>query len=193
MIIQPLKLKKLKNKKKNKKASILDIFIFVIFSFIVTIIFILIVFFFYKMNQGLTQISDPSVSAIVNQTSVPIYNQVETNMKWMTYFFIFAMMFSILIHNFLIKIHPAYIIIYIIFSLAAVVVAVGFSNAYENILKANNEVSDFFKTFDVTSFILLHLPIFAIVIGIIGLIFLFIGIGNRNLNNNSDGLSGGLV
>ena len=82
--------------------------------------------------------------------------------------------FSILVHNFLVREHPAWFIVYILMTILAVIVSAYISNEYMALLD-NEIIGSTLQEFTMGNFIMQYLPYWSAVIGIIGGVFLFIG------------------
>lgn len=164
----------------NKRGSIFDIITWVI----VTIVTILILGAGIYMVSQLTNALDDvgaldngvNVSEITDQT-FEIANTALVN--WVpTIAFLILMLggISILLSNFLIKAHPAFFFLYIVMTIAAIIVSAYVSNVYMDTLLAEDTIGSTLSQFTEANFVMQYLPYFATVIGIFGAIFLFIGI-----------------
>lgn len=180
---------KMKSKKlfKDKKGSIIDPIVWVIVGF-VTVVFLAMMFVvFTQFNNAMHKIPNTpgvNVSRIVEGTSQVAYNQIATNIKWLSYMILFAMILSIFIHNFLIRVHWAFIGLYIFISIIAVAVSVPLSNQYESLL-SNELIGPTLQSWTGATFVMLYLPVFTIVIGLVGLIFLGVGALSGSQNGGS--------
>lgn len=177
---------------KDKRGSIIDPIIWVISAFIVVVFLALLVFLFMKIDNAFNQInivnSQINTTEIIDRTMDVAYNSAETNLKWISYMILIAMVISIFVHNALIKVNKAFIFLYLLLGLCAVLIAVPISNAYESLL-SKGEIGTMLQSFTASTYIMLYLPIWAIVLGLVGLIFLVIGIarneGDGSLNTDS--------
>lgn len=185
-------LKPIKIRKMNKKGSVIDPIIWVIISFIIVIWLAILVFIFVKVSdifQGIKNTdSRVDIEGAVDSTFGQVTPQIEINLKWISYAIIIAMILNIFIHNYFIKASPIFFFLYILITLVAVVVAVILSNSYENLLTQSGDLGTTLQSFTGSTFILLYFPIFVIIIGLGGFIFLVIGyIRNSGNETTFDG------
>ncbi len=102
-------------------------------------------------------------------------NEAMPILRWVAFSLIFGSILGILVTNFLVKVHPAFFIVYILFVVVSVIFSANVSNAYEDLLN-NDILGETLQTFTASNFFFLELPIWIAIIGIIGGILLFIGI-----------------
>lgn len=175
--------------KMNKKGSILDMIVFVISAIIIILV---LAMWFYGWQQIDHAFQSISGNAVIENAVDTTFGQVTpafNNLKWWSYMIIFALVISMFITNYLRRISPFFIIGYIFMNIIALILAVNVSNSYESLL--NDPITGTtLQSFQGSTFIILYLPIWVIVIGFIGLIFLFAGIIRDSIN---PGLSGGSV
>jgi hypothetical protein len=168
---------------KNKKGGFGDLFIFMILS--VAIIFICAVFILiggrvttavHEKMDNLT-FGDANTSQIIDN-SLGKVNQAYQSLYWISIFLIVGMILSIFIGSYLVTTKPIFFIPYIFILIIAVVVAVGISNAYEMVITTPAMASTF-AGFVGANFIMLNLPIWIAIIGIVGGIIMFVRMGSR--------------
>ncbi len=162
----------------DKKGSIIDVVIWSVLAVITIFVLAVLVFAFVNITNylgALGVIGDIDMGSITDQT----FGQVTPNiMVWLprlALIIIVVSAFSILLHNFLVKAHPAFFITYFFMTIAGVVVSAYLSNHYMSMLD-NPVLGETLQTFVGANYIMQWLPYWVTVIGIFGAIFLFIGI-----------------
>jgi hypothetical protein len=88
------------------------------------------------------------------------------------------MVISIFIGSYLVTTKPIFFIPYIFIVIIAVIVSVGISNAYEMVIN-DPTMAETFAGFVGANFIMLKLPIWIAVIGIVGGIIMFVRMGSK--------------
>ena len=165
----------------NKKGSIIDIAIFMVIAFVIVVFFGLWVYGFNEVTTILGGMNDSLgiVNTTIADVSADTFGRVNTaQTTWLhilAYVMIFAMALSILLHNFLVKAHPTFFILYVLVTMGVFMSSVILSNYYEELLQ-DPVFGSTLLGFSGATFILLNLPIWIAVIGIFGAIFLFAGI-----------------
>jgi len=173
---------------KNKKANYTKVFTFIIMAFAITLFFGIMYYGFTQLNTVLTSVSfdvgETNFTEIVDSTWGSVYDSY-SQLETLAYVLIFGMIISMLGSAWLVKRPPIYLVIYVIVSAVAIIVATHISNAY--LLLLNN--ADFGATlqgFQGSSYILLNLPAIAVVISLLsGLISL---ISLNKSKHESEGL-----
>ena len=163
---------------KNKKGSVIDLIIFIVVAFLAVFFFGVWIYVNGSLNTAFGTVQDTAqlnFSSAVNQTFTPVYNAVLNYSDLLVISIIMSMIILIFISNFLIKTHPAFMIVYIIFWILSMILSTHISNAYETIT-ANPTLSTSFGYLPGGNFIMLNLPIIIAVVGVIGGIILFAGI-----------------
>ena len=102
------------------------------------------------------------------------YEAVQS-LRMVSIVYILALGVAIVIVGFLERKHPFLFIVYILFTLLAVIFAPTISNAYESLLQ-EGVFSGELATFTTSNFILLNLPVLVLVIGALGGIGLFVNL-----------------
>jgi len=162
----------------NKKGSIMDIIIWIIIGFIL-ILFLGVWMYGHNLITN-TLLNAGIENELINITSATedTFGQVNDAMTifhFLAFGVIFAMAISIFISNYLIKANPVFFIIYIFIAVVAVIFSALISNAYEKLM-VDSTIGSTLSGFGGASFIMLNLPLWTAVIGIVGAIFLFIGV-----------------
>ena len=163
---------------KQKRGSVIDLLLWLVVSFIIVIFFAVWIYGFDQITTtltGITGTSSVNISAAAGDTFGKVNPAQKSGLHILAFVMIFSMALSILLTNFLVKVHPAFFIVYLFIIIAAVITSVYLSNQYENLM-SNTFIGPTVSEFTGGSFIMLNLPIWTTVIGIFGMIFLFSGI-----------------
>jgi hypothetical protein len=88
------------------------------------------------------------------------------------------MVLSIFMGSYLVTTKPIFFIPYIFIVIIAVIVAVGLSNAYEQVIQ-DPTLASTFAGFVGANFIMAQLPIWITIIGFVGGIIMFVRMGSR--------------
>ena len=165
----------------NKKANLLtDLFVWIATVFIFAVSLVIV---YYGVNLGKDAIMDNidtfsnnnvNASQIASYTIEYIEPGLEP-LKWISYSVIIATIISFLVGNYLVRANPLWVIPYIFVIMLAVIISVPVSNAYEEIMQDSMLGSTFIQ-FTGQAYIFLHLPIWVLIIGVIGGILMFINI-----------------
>lgn len=179
----------------NKKAqlSTFNIFTWMITAFLVVVFFAGLIYIMGLLNDVFTQVGlDNEVNAgnpmYTNMTLASeqiwgnAYQSIQA-LRMVSIVYIICLGCAIIITGFLERKHPFLFIIYILIVLLGVLFAPTISNAYENLLNSNIFEGEL-NNFTAMNFIMLNLPTFVMVIGILSAIGLFINLvrsGGDNL------------
>lgn len=166
----------------NRRGSAFDILIWLI----VPVLFLLLLgALFYGVNivkDFFLQI--PAFSAKINitqqveQTIVPVANSLGI-LKILAVCIFVILGLSIFISNFLSRGNPIYFVIYALVASGAVVASAYLSNIYESLLQ-NPALGSTLQGFTMANFIMANLPIWCSIFGILGAVFIFLGIRNNS-------------
>jgi uncharacterized membrane protein (DUF106 family) len=181
---------------KGKKGGMTDLFIFMILA--VAIVFICAIFI-YMGNISTNAIHETldgkdymaggqNVSLIIDDTFGAVDRSYQA-LYWISWFLIVGMVISIFIGSYLVTTKPIFFIPYAFITIIAVIVSTGISNAYEMVINDPTMASTF-AGFVGANFIMLKLPIWIAVIGIVGGIIMFVKMGSKE--NEIYGGSGGI-
>ena len=167
----------------NKKGGMSDLFIFMIFAFAI----LLICGIFIYMGGNITsevhekmdnmQFGDANTTQVIDNTLGKV-NQAYQSLYWISIFLMVGMVLSIFIGSYLVTTRPIFFIPYIFIVIIAIIIAVGLSNAYETVI-ADPTMASTFAGFVGANFIMLKLPIWISIIGIVGGIIMFVRMGSR--------------
>lgn len=161
----------------NKRGSAIDVIVFIIITFVIVMFFGI---WIYGMNLINTQLSSIDTIIGINTTigsiSDDTFGQMNSGigtLRILSFALVIGMVITIFLTNFFARGNPAFIFVHIGITILAVVLGAYISNAYQDFL-ANPLFGSTLTSFTATNFILLYLPYFAAVVGIVGSIFLFI-------------------
>ena len=170
----------------NKKGSMFDIIIWIAVAVIVLIFFASLQYGISFFNTELTSIKDSitdsggvgeysNFSDIAKSTSGQLNLALVNNLHLIAFAIIFGMIFTIFVTNFFQKSHPIFFIVYWFICVPATLMSVYVSNTYESLM-GDTTIGSTLQTYTAGSFVMLHLPAFAIIITLVGGLFLFLNI-----------------
>lgn len=170
----------------NKKAGFTDLFLFMIFAFVIILICAIFIYFGGRVTSQVHAKMDNMTfgNENVNYTKEVIddtlgkVNQAYQSLYWIAIFLIVGMVISILIGSYLVTTKPVFFIPYAFIVIIAIIISVGISNAYETVI-ADPTLAPTFAGFVGANFIMLKLPIWITVIGIVGGIIMFVRMGSK--------------
>lgn len=181
---------------KSKKAGMSDLFIFMIFSFAI----LLICGIFIYLGGTITtevhekmedmQFGSANTTQVIDQTLGKV-NQAYQSLYWISVFLMIGMVLSIFIGSYLVTTKPIFFIPYLFIVIIAIIIAVGLSNAYEQVIE-DPTLASTFAGFVGANFIMLHLPMWIAIIGIVGGIIMFVRMGSKenDLYGGGNGIYG---
>lgn len=173
-----MKIRKIKIKRKNKRGSLIDIIIWMVVCFVTVTFLALWTFGFDKMTTAMGSAKSTgsiNISKHVDAT-MGVVNNAMSGLQIIAFIIMFTLALSILITNFFVKSHPVFFILYVFIIVIAVIFAVNISNVYVDTLLPHPKLGSTFQDFQGASFIMANLPIWTVIIGFLGAIFLFAGI-----------------
>ena len=164
----------------NKRGQFTDLFLFMI----VAVIMLLVCGLFIYMGIRVSNQLDDSFENQDIGTGNVNYSEVKDNtfgnvnvayqsLYWIAILLMVAMVISIFIGSYLVTTRPIFFVPYIFIVIIAIIVSVGLSNAYQDIV-SNPELSETFAGFVGSNFIMFNLPIWITVIGFVGGIVMFV-------------------
>lgn len=171
----------------NKKAGLTDVFIFMILAIVVVLICAIFIFLggraYSEIRGQAGQIQsglhgNENVTQIIDETMGKVSSTYQS-LYWISLMLIVGMIVSIFISSYLVTTKPIFFLPYIFLTIIAIVVAVGLSNAYEEIIQ-DPTLASTFSGFIGANFIMLKLPIWITVIGIVGAIIMFSRMGSKD-------------
>lgn len=161
----------------NKKGSIMDGIVWIVIAFVSLLV---LGGLFYMHNQiyeglrGVGSIGAVNMTNITDTVFLPATQDMGTGLNIIAFIIIAGGVFSILVSNFLVRIHPAWFLPYILMTIMAVILSAYVSNAYMELL-SGNVLSASLSQFTMGNFIMQWLPYWSAVMGILGAVFLFVG------------------
>jgi len=168
---------------KNKQGGFSDLFMFMIFSFAILLICGI---FIYLGGDVLTQVHETmnnmtfgsaNTTQVIDDTFGAV-NRSYQSLYWIAVFLMVGMVISIFIGSYLVTTKPVFFIPYAFITIIAIIVSVGLSNAYEQVI-ADPTLASTFTGFIGANFIMMALPIWVTIIGFVGAIIMFVRMGNR--------------
>jgi uncharacterized membrane protein YfcA len=168
---------------KNKRGGYTDLFLFMILAVCIVFISVVMIMIVGKANDRMhsemdsMMFGDLNGSDAVTNTMGKVANSYNA-LQWISVMLIVGMMISILIGSFLVTTKPVFFLPYIFIVIIAIIVAVGLSNAYEEV-RTNAELSPTFDGFTGSNFILENLPMMIAIIGFTGGIIMFSRLGSK--------------
>ena len=167
----------------NKNGGFTDLFMFMIFSFVI----ILVCGIFIYLGGDVTEkvhdtmddmtFGDANTSQVIDDTFGAV-NRSYQALYWIAVFLMVGMVISIFIGSYLVTTRPVFFIPYAFITIIAIIVSVGISNAYEQVI-ASPTLASTFAGFVGANFIMLALPVWIAVIGIVGAIIMFVRMGSK--------------
>ena len=173
---------------KNKKGGMTDLFLLIILS--LAIVFICGIFIYiggianakiHEQLDGKDYLAGGKNITQIIDNSVGKTNIAYQSLYWISVMLIVGMIISIFIGSYLVTTKPIFFVPYIFIVIIAVVVSTGISNAYEQVI-ADPTLASTFAGFTGANFILLQLPLWICVIGIVGGIIMFVRMGSKENN-----------
>jgi F0F1-type ATP synthase assembly protein I len=170
-------------KKMNKKGGFTDLFLFMIIAIALVFMCGVMIFIGGKANTEIhdkldgKMFGDANATVVIDNTIGKV-NQSYQALYWISVFLIVGMIISIFIGSYLVTTKPIFLIPYIFITIIAIIVSVGLSNAYELIIE-DPTLASTFAGFVGANFILLQLPIWITVIGVVGGIIMFSRMGSK--------------
>jgi len=167
----------------NNRGGFTDLFIFIIFSLVIVFISGIFIFLGGRITSELHEkldgqmYGDRNATEVVNNSIGTLNNSYQA-LYWISIFLMVGMVISIFIGSYLVTTKPVFFIPYIFITIIAIIVSVGISNAYEQII-STPLLADTFAGFVGANFILLNFPIWITVIGIAGGVIMFVRMGNK--------------
>lgn len=169
----------------NKRGGFSDLFIFMIVAFVLILTSGMFIYFgnqtFDKLQENLAGkdyiAGGQNVSEIIDDTfgSVP---RSFNALYWIASFLMVGMVMSIFIGSYLVTTKPVFFIPYIFITIIAIVVAVGVSQGYEQAVQ-HPTLIETYAGFTGANFIMLNLPMWVAIIGIVGAIIMFVRMGSK--------------
>lgn len=163
-----------------------DLFIFMVFTVVILFISGIFIFIGHEATAQLHESLDSMKFGGANTTQViddtiGKASQSYDALYWISIFLMVGMILSIWIGSYLVTTKPIFFIPYLLIVIIAVIVAVGLSNAYEEVI-LNPTLASSFAGFIGANFIMSKLPLWIAIIGITGGIIMFVRMGSKENN-----------
>jgi len=171
-----------------------DLFVFMIFSFVILLICGIFIYFGSTITSEVhdkmddMQFGDANTSQVIDN-SIGKVNGAYQSLYWISIFLMVGMALSIFIGSYLVTTKPIFFIPYIFILIIAIIIAVGISNAYEKVIQ-DPTLASTFSGFIGANFIMMQLPIWITVIGVVGGIIMFVRMGSRESELYGGGVYG---
>jgi F0F1-type ATP synthase assembly protein I len=168
---------------KGKQGGMTDLFIFMIFAMAILLICGIFIYIGEitkdKVHETMDDMKfgDANTTKVIDQTFGSVDRSYQA-LYWIAVLLIVGMVISIFIGSYLVTTKPIYFIPYAFIVIIAVIIAVGLSNAYETII-LNPTLASTFVGFKGSNFIMLNLPMWIAIIGIVGGIIMFVRMGSK--------------
>lgn len=175
---------------KNKRGQFTDLFIFMIVTLIIIFVSGL---FIYMGTRVSTQLDDSfSGMTIGGEANGTNYTEIKDNtfgyvntsyqaLYWITILLIVGMIISIFMGSYMVTTRPVFFVPYIFIVIIAIVVAVGISNAYEQVA-LDPTLATTFAGFIGSNFIMFNLPLWMAVLGFVGGIIMFVRMKSQEVS-----------
>jgi len=169
-----------------KQGGFTDLFLFMIFAFVIILICGIFIYFGGRVTTQVHEKMDNmtfgnagtiNTSKTIDETIGKV-NQSYQALYWISVFLIVGMVLSIFIGSYLVTTKPVFFIPYVFITIIAIIISVGISNAYETVI-ADATLSSTFSKFVGANFIMLRLPIWITIVGIVGGIIMFVRMGSK--------------
>jgi len=155
----------------NRKGSIEDSVYIVILLFITALVFL----FAYVINGAISSAAAPAFENVSAGSSIgfTVVNSIFDNTINYVYLAVFfGLIISLVVTSFLTPTHPIFLIFAIFVFIALMIVSVALSNAY-SVITASSTFTAATSHMPIMDYIMTHLPLIAIVIGVLAAIIIF--------------------
>lgn len=153
------------------KKGITDAVLVIILLFCIAII----IFFGVFLSQQLKQKASPKFATIDRNASQAMDRVLDVGIKsadWIIFVFFIAMIVGIIITSFLFYAHPVFSVLWVFLSIGGIVLAVIFSNTYEQIT-THPIFNETYQEFKMTNYIMSHLPLIFMVVFVLSMIIIY--------------------
>lgn len=166
-------------KKKNKTGSIFDIFLWVIVTVFVILFFGIFLYaygIFHSAVLTIPSTAEANFTEAIDNSLVPAYNSFMV-LRWIAFIIVFGMIINIFVSNYFIKTYPVFFVIYLLIVVVGVIASAILSNAYQTMFNTmNTGLQDSLSSFTAIHYVIYNLPVWTAIVGVIGLILLFLNI-----------------
>lgn len=168
---------------KGKQGGFTDLFLFMIVAVVIVFVSGIFIYLGGRVTSEVHQemdgmmFGDQNATEVIDNTLGAVNNSYQA-LYWISVFLIVGMVISIFIGSYLVTTKPIFFIPYAFITIIAIIVSVGISNAYEQVIQ-DPTLASTFAGFTGANFIMLQLPIWITVIGIVGGIIMFVRMGSK--------------
>jgi len=173
------------NAKMNKKGSIEDSILIIILLFITALVFV----FAYIINFAISSVAAPAFENVSAGSSIgftTVNSIFENTLNYVYLAVFFGLIISLIVTSFMTPTHPIFYVFAIIIFIALVIVAVVLSNAYE-LITSSATFTAAVNDLPIMNYLMLNLPLVAIVIGVLAAIIIFSRAGNPSAGGGFTG------
>jgi|TARA_Y100000310_G_scaffold264403_1_gene275035 flagellar biosynthesis protein FliQ len=168
----------------NKTGGFTDLFLFMIFAFVIILISVVFIYIGIETENQLQeslgkmdlQDTEGNNASVVIDNTMGVTNTTFSALRWIAVFLIVGMIISIFIGSYLVTTKPIFFIPYLFITIIAIIVSVPMSNTYETLME-NPTLAGTFVGFTGANWIMLSLPIWVTIVGIVGGIIMFSRMG----------------
>jgi len=159
---------------KQKKGALTDVIIWIIIVFIIALFFALWTYGHGIITSELVNSNSELVANASQEVIKPANDAIQNSLDTIGVMILLGMIVSIFVSNFLIRGNPIFFILYIIIAVIGVILSATVSNRYME-LANHNIIGQSISDLTAMSFVIQHLPYFAVVIAVAGGLFLYLG------------------
>ena len=157
---------------RGKKGDVNDYFVFLIILFFLAISFVVVAF----TNDQLTRVIKDSAlndTSVANPTIVNQMDMISTKTIQRGFVAIFGfLVIGVMVSAFLIRIHPAFIFLYIIFLSISLFIAAPLANAYQKVIESST-LSTIASQQNMMNWIMQHIVVIMVGVGALSMIVTF--------------------
>lgn len=154
-----------------KRGDPTDIAVFGVFLFALAVGFIFVIIVSTEIKSGLDD-SIISENQYYNQTTQTITNITEGGLNKAYIFLFVGLILSIMLSSFLVRVHPAFFVIYLILFIFVALVGIALSNAYDT-FKDNQEIAQYEANYPSITWIMQHNLTIMIVVAVLSWVIIF--------------------
>jgi len=167
-----------------KKGDPTDIFLLlvILFFLVVSIVVALFVNSYIQKAISTTALNESSAYESINES----FSKINEYAVQRTFIFIFALLIiGILISSFLVRVHPVFLILYIIMLIVAIFISVFLANSYATIVE-NDLLDNISENFGMMTWVMKHIVKILIGVGALSMIIIFGKVGGSSNNSTQD-------
>jgi hypothetical protein len=159
------------NLKKSKKAEVTDIIVLLLILFFLGISFIVVVFVNEKLKQVVS--TTPLNQTSTGQTVIRAYTTIDFTTVPNAYIFIFAfLIIGQIVTSFLVRYHPVFIVLFLIFAGFGVFLAIVLANVY-SLFVNSGQINDIAVQMPLINWVWQHITLIMSAVSALTLVVLF--------------------